>query len=132
MAGEQSIVIDSSAVRAIVTKAIMEQLGADQQALLIEQALSHLLEETTVKAGPYGGRDQVVPSPLEMAFRDSVVKIARDVVADYLEGDAVKSVVRAAVATAIDRKIEQQGDWVLDAVGVAAGDRLVQILKEGN
>jgi hypothetical protein len=128
MAGSESIVIDSSAVRAIVTKAIMEQLGADQQQLLIEQALGHLLEETTVK-GQYGGRDQVVPSVLELSFRDAVAKIAREVVYDYLETDAVRAVVREAVVKAIDKKIEQQGEWVLEAVGTAAGARVVDILK---
>jgi uncharacterized membrane-anchored protein YjiN (DUF445 family) len=128
MAGAESIVIDSTAVRAIVTKAIMEQLGADQQQLLIEQALGHLLEETTVK-GQYGLRDQVVPSPLELSFRDAVAKIAREVVYDYLETDAVRAVVREAVVKAIDKKIEEQGSWILEAVGTAAGARVVDILK---
>lgn len=127
MADQTNISIDSSAVRDIVMRGIFDALGEEQRNLLIQEALGALLERKTVKQ-TYG-RDETLPSPLEDAFRNAVVGIAREVVDEYLAQDDIRTAVRAKLFETISAKLNEQGDWIYDTIGSAAGDRIAQVLK---
>lgn len=119
-----SLTIDGEAVRGIVAAAIVEKLGEDQRQALIGQAVEALLTE---HKDTYGRK--LADSPLVTAFNTAVVGIAREVVTDYLNTEAVASAVRSAIETKVKEMLDEGGGWLYTTIGNAVGDRIAEIAR---
>jgi len=74
------IKIDEQAVRDVVTKSIMDQLGEDARETMISAALAYLLDPK--KDGFNKGI-----SPIQEAFNNAIGQAARTIVFDLVEND---------------------------------------------
>lgn len=119
-----SITIDSEAVRAIVSKAIVDQLGEDQRQAVIAQAVEALLDEPKDHYGK-----TITPSPLALAFKDAVRQIAHDVVREYLAEDRVNQQVREQIVTKVKAMLDGEGGWLYSSIGFAVAQRVEEIMR---
>lgn len=116
--------INSDSMQAIVSKAILEGIDAQQKDLLIEQAVKSLL--VAPKSPGYGVQTK---TPLQDAFDDAVRRTARTVVDEVIEteglADRIRALVREQVTAALASDSTLAGG-VGDAIGAAVRDVLRQ------
>ena len=72
--------LDEAAVQKAVATALMEQLGSDAQAKLVEAAMLYLITPPT---GQYNNQNDKVP--LQEMFNQAVGNVARGMVADMVK-----------------------------------------------
>lgn len=119
--------IDATAMKTVVSKAIMESISQEQRDVILEQAVAKLITPTKVNTGY---RTEDGPSPLQEAFDRAVVQAANTAVRELIEErPEFQTKVRAAVADAIDKLIE--GDYNLASkVGSAVGSAVTDWASE--
>lgn len=97
------IKLDDSAMRDIVSSAVLRQLDDKAREALIKGAIEHLL--TKPASNGYGR----AVSPLTEAFQNAVVGVAKQVVNDIVASDPnVERMVRKCVVEGL-KKIEERG-----------------------
>lgn len=113
--------IESEALQAIVSKAILEGIDADQKQAILEQAVSALIK-------PQGERRYGVEptTPLQDAFdlavRSVVNSVAREVVEENQE---LRAKVREMVSQAMASALENPGTKLQGAVRDAVAENIV-------
>lgn len=97
------IKIESDAMQAIVSKAILEGIDAGQRQAILEQAVGALIKP---QGGDRYGHDKSTPlqDAFDAAVRGVVHEVAREVVTDNPELRAkVRALVEEAMAAALDK-----------------------------
>lgn len=110
------IKIDADAAKEVVKQAILEQLGDEGRARLIENALTFLLTEPPRSS--YGTQQ---PSPLQVAFNDAARLAANEIVREHVAKDpAFIAKVHEKVGEAMALVDEANySNYVADALGEA-------------
>jgi hypothetical protein len=122
--------LDEDAMRPIIAKAILDEMGADQRDLLVQNALDNLLKPAVVK-GQYGRPDERGPSMLEEIIRDKVRALTGQIVDELLaapeHGNQIRQQVRDGIIVALQ---SNDNDWLLSSIGYAAGEAVTKVLRE--
>jgi|SRR6478609_9162907 len=122
--------LNEDAMRPIIAKAILDEMGHEQRDLLVQNAIDTMLAPTILK-GQYGRPDERQPSMLEQIIRDQTRVIAGKVVAELLEepeqADRIRTQIRSGILKALT---EEDNGWLLSSIGHAAGEAVTKILQE--
>lgn len=73
--------IEDNMFKSIVADGIIRSLTEESKAAMMQEAVNYLITETR-RTDAYSHRQVVDPSPLAVAFRNALEKVAIDVVAD--------------------------------------------------
>jgi hypothetical protein len=96
-----SISIPADAMQQVVAKAIMEGLTEDQRTSVIASAVQYLLTPQKVNSW-----DREGPTPVEVAFKNAVDKVVREVAFDMVEANEdlrakIRDMVQDAIAAVL-------------------------------
>lgn len=111
------IKIESDAMQAIVSKAILEGIDADQKQAILEQAVAALIKPRGERG--YGRPEPTTPlqDAFDAAVRGVVQEVARETITDNPElRDKVRELVTQAMADAIKEPYTKLWSAVRDAV----------------
>lgn len=115
------IKIESDAMQAIVSKAILEGIDADQRQAILEQAVNALIKPRTT-----GGYNAKATTPLQDAFdlavEQTVGQIAREMVS---ENQALLTKVRELVTDAMAEAVKEPYTKLREAVNRAVAESIV-------
>jgi predicted NAD-dependent protein-ADP-ribosyltransferase YbiA (DUF1768 family) len=109
------IKIESDAMQAIVSKAILEGIDENQRKAIMEQAVAALIAP---RGGDTYGRNKTTPlqDAFDAAVRNVVHEVARDAITDNAElREKVRALVVEAMAGALDKGSKLR-ERVADAV----------------
>lgn len=124
------IQLNEDAMRPIIAKAILDEIGPEQRDLLVQNALDNLMRPGITK-GQYGRPDERTPSMLEDIMRDKVRGLATRIVGEMLEeaeyADKIRTQVRDGILEALQRN---DNGWLTSSIGYAAGEAITKILGE--
>lgn len=111
--------INDDALKAIVTKAILDTISAEQRDILLKSALEHLMAPGDPSS--FGKR---APSPLERAFQSGVERYAYRLIEERLENDpawkaAIDGLLTEAWAKFVGEKRTEMAEKLSSALGRA-------------
>lgn len=116
------IKIESDAMQAIVSKAILEGIDADQKQAILEQAVAALIKPRGEKR--YGMPDPT--TPLQDAFDTAVRSVVNQVAREFVEeNQELRAKVREMVAQAMATALDSPGTKLQGAVRDAVADNIV-------
>jgi predicted RNase H-like nuclease len=116
------IKIESDAMQAIVSKAILEGIDADQKQAILEQAVAALIKPRGERG--YGKPEPTTPlqDAFDMAVRRVVNEVANEVIADNSD---LRDKVREMVVQAMSDTLKDPGTKLQGAVREAVAENLV-------
>ncbi len=121
-----SVQLDGEALNAIVTKAILDQITAEQRKVILDQAVKALLSP---KPDPYGySRREITPvqAAFDNAVRQSAMKAAQTLVDDDVE---FQGRLRNMVRDSMTKLLDSESD-LAQAVGTAVGQAVTAWAQE--
>lgn len=123
-----AIQLDEDAMRPIIAKAVLDEIGPEQRDALVQSALDTLMKPHIVK-GQYGRPDERGPSMLEEIVRDQVHQLAgavvREILAEPEHAERLRSQIREGVLVAMQAGSEA----ILSTIGYAAGEAISNVLR---
>jgi hypothetical protein len=116
------IKIESDAMQAIVSKAILEGIDGDQRQAILEQAVAALITPRGERG--YGRPEPTTPlqDAFDAAVRGVVNEVAREVVVD---DPALRDKVRELITSAMADAVKEPYTKLSDAVRTAVADNIL-------
>lgn len=99
-------------LKSLVSEAILNAINQEQRAILIKEAIQHLLQPKD-GSGYHGQR----MSPLQDSFNIAVQRVAHDICRDALENNAdIKEQIRALVAESFRKALVDERSSTVERV----------------
>lgn len=117
-----NLALNEEQMRAIVTKAILEGLGDEQKALIIQQAVEHMMGQPEENRGyPY---NQDKRNRLQRAFDGAVEQALTVVAREEMAKPENRDRLRAIIGPLLEKVLTEEADWgpIHRAIGSAISE----------
>jgi uncharacterized membrane-anchored protein YjiN (DUF445 family) len=110
------IKIEQEKVQAIISQAILKELGENQRDMLIAQAIEYLLKEQASGSG-YSSTKFI---PLHQAFNSAVAHSAQKVARELVENDEqIQAKLKALLTEAMEKVFNEKRETMVDSMAAA-------------